>query len=152
MGKAADEMRKAELEIELASLRSHELHMRHIYGVRYAGLAVAAAAILAGAWMIFEGLSGTFDWAVEAPKTISSKLTNASPGIGFAVVGMIIAFIVILQKPVSYKTGGGPESINTARARYALHAEDYRGRYGVELGAPDARRPSRAASITGDRE
>jgi hypothetical protein len=104
---AEAQARKYELEYDLASLRSHERHMSFIYGVRLLGLIVAIIAIAAGAWMVFAGLQGSFNWAVESPHTISSKLTNASPGIGFAMVGMIVAFIVILQKPVNYKTGGG---------------------------------------------
>lgn len=93
-------------ELRLAALRSHELHMRHIYGLRWAGLGLSALTIIIGAVMIFLGLQGSFDWAVEAPHTIAAKLTNASPGIVFATLGMIIAFVVLTQRPVSYSTGG----------------------------------------------
>ncbi len=106
-GRTVEEMR---LEIQLATLRSHERHMLFIYGVRILALVVAAVSIVAGAWMVFRGLQGTFNWAVESPHTLSSKLTNASPGIGFAMVGMIITFIVILQKPVNYTTDSGDEA------------------------------------------
>jgi len=58
-----------------------------------------------GAVMIFLGLQGSFNWAVESPNSISSKLTNASPGIVFATIGMILGFIVVIQKPVNYNTG-----------------------------------------------
>lgn len=118
--------RELELEVRLASLRSHERHMWFIYGVRLLALVVGAVSILAGAWMVFRGLQGTFNWAVESPHTLSSKLTNASPGIGFAVVGMIIAFIVILQKPVEYSTDAG--------------GDDDFFRYHIGIGGP---RPSR---------
>jgi hypothetical protein len=53
-------------------------------------LALAAILVLLGAVMVFLGLQGHFDWAVQAPHTISAKLTNASPGIVFATMGMIL--------------------------------------------------------------
>jgi hypothetical protein len=93
-------------EFQLEALRSHEKHMRHIYGLRWAALALAALTIVIGAIMVFMGLQGSFNWAFEAPNSIVAKLTNASPGIVFASVGMVIGFVVILQKPVSYDTGG----------------------------------------------
>src|SRR5947199_8053667 len=104
---AKEPNRVAELryELELASLRSHEIHMKHIYGLRWGGLALSALALIAGAVMTFMGLQGSFAWAIEAPTSVGAKLTNASPGIVFATVGMIIGFVVILQKPVSYRTG-----------------------------------------------
>jgi hypothetical protein len=91
-----------ELEIELAALRSHEKHMRHIYSLRWGGLALAALTIGIGALMVFRGLEGSFNWAIEVPNSIGAKLTNASPGIVFATVGMVLGLIVILQKPVIY--------------------------------------------------
>jgi len=106
-------------EAERASLRSHETHMRHIYGLRWGGLVLSALCILIGAVMIFLGLQGSFTWAVEAPNSIGAKLTNASPGIVFATIGMIIGFVVVLQKPVNYRTGEsriGP-SLEIAQAR-----------------------------------
>ena len=111
-----------ELEIELASLKSHEKHMSHIYGIRWLGLIIAAITIVIGAVMVFLGLDGSFNWAVEAPNSIGTKLTNASPGIVFAAIGMLITFVVLLQKPVNFKTGGkkgstiiGPKSITIGR-------------------------------------
>jgi ABC-type sulfate transport system permease subunit len=80
--------------------------MRFIYGLRFAGLAVSALTIAIGAVMVFKGLQGSFDWAFEAPRTLSAKLTNASPGIVFATIGMVLGFVVVLQKPVNYSTGG----------------------------------------------
>jgi hypothetical protein len=97
-------------EIELASLRSHETHMKYIYGLRWGGLALAALAITIGAFMIFLGLQGSLTWAIEAPNSLSAKLTNASPGIVFATVGMILGFIVVLQKPVDYRIRNGQGS------------------------------------------
>lgn len=109
-----------EYDLELAYLRSHELHMKYIYGVRYAALALAAITIAIGAVMLFYGLQGSFNWAVEAPHTIGAKLTNASPGIVFATVGLIIAAFVIVQRPVSYTIGG---SEGDDEPRYTIKAE-----------------------------
>ena len=92
-------------QIELAQLRSHELHLRHIYGLRWGGLALSAMTIAIGSVMIFMGLQGSFNWAVDSPHTIGAKLTNASPGVVFATVGLILGFLVIIQQPVNYETG-----------------------------------------------
>ena len=114
----ADHSRELELERKLAAMRSHETHMRYIYGIRLAGLALAALTIGVGAVMVFRGLQGSFNWAIEAPHSIGAKLTNASPGIVFATIGLVIAFVVILQKPVNYGTGKerislGPDEIDS---------------------------------------
>jgi ABC-type sulfate transport system permease subunit len=92
-------------------LRAHELHIKYIYGIRLGGLALSAVAIIVGAVMVFRGLQGSFNWAIEAPNSIGAKLTNASPGIVFATVGLIIAFIVINQKPVNFDTDDNAQSI-----------------------------------------
>jgi hypothetical protein len=98
-------LNELQYELELSRLRSHERHMKYIYGLRIGGLALAGLAIVIGSVMIFLGLQGSFDWAVQAPNSVGAKLTNASPGIIFATVGMFIGLFVILQKPVSYRTG-----------------------------------------------
>jgi hypothetical protein len=85
--------------------------MKYIYGIRLSGLVLAALTIVIGAVMVFLGLQGSFNWAVEAPHSIGAKLTNASPGIVFATVGLIIAFVVVVQKPVKYDTGEDGQSI-----------------------------------------
>jgi hypothetical protein len=85
----------------MAQLRSHDLHLKLDYSLRSKGLALAALTILIGAVMLFAGLQGSFNWAVEVPSTISAKLTNASPGIVFATIGMVLACVVFLQKPVA---------------------------------------------------
>jgi hypothetical protein len=97
--------RDLELEVFLASLKSHEKHIKYIYGLRWGALALSFLTIVIGAIMVFRGLSGSFNWAVGAPYSVGAKLTNASPGIVFATVGMVIGFVVILQKPVNYDTG-----------------------------------------------
>jgi hypothetical protein len=97
--------------LEERRLRSHELHIKYIYGIRLGGLALSALTIIIGAVMVFLGLQGSFNWAVEAPNSIGAKLTNASPGIVFATVGLIIAFVVVMQKPVNYDTEEDGQSI-----------------------------------------
>jgi hypothetical protein len=82
-------------------LRFHELQLKLDHRLRLCGLALAALTILIGAVMVFAGLQGSFNWAVEAPSTISAKLTNASPGIVFATIGMVLVCVVFLQKPVA---------------------------------------------------
>lgn len=102
-----DERSHFDREVTLAALRSHEQHMKHIYGLRWGGLMLAGLTIVTDAVMIFMGLQGTFDWAVQAPASIGAKLTNASPGIVFATIGMILGFKVVGQKPMNYLTGLG---------------------------------------------
>ncbi|WBM73023.1 hypothetical protein OH773_21925 (plasmid) [Buttiauxella sp. WJP83] len=99
-----EDERKLELEFKLATLRSHELQMMHVYGLRRMLLGIAALAIIIGAIMTFAGLQGSFNWAVEFPNSIGAKMTNASPGILFATVGLILGFVVAIQKPVTYSS------------------------------------------------
>jgi hypothetical protein len=90
-----------EKRMDLA-IRSHELHMKFIYGVRLGGLLISLVSIVVGAIMLFKGLDGSFNWTFDAPNTLRTKLTNASPGIGFALIGMIIGFVVLSRKPMTY--------------------------------------------------
>jgi len=69
---------------------------KYSYCLRWGGLILSALTIGIGAVMIFMGLGGSFNWAVESPYSIGAKLTNASPGILFAIGGMILGFVVIL--------------------------------------------------------
>jgi ABC-type sulfate transport system permease subunit len=89
----------------MAQLRSHELHIKLDYRLRSRVLALATLTILLGAVMLFAGLHGSFDWAFEAPHAISAKLTNASPGIVFATIGMILVFVVVLLPPIKFQSG-----------------------------------------------
>jgi hypothetical protein len=91
--------------VELARIRSHELHIRYIYGLRIAGLAFAAIALIIGAWMTFRGLQGSFNWAIEAPHSIGARMTNASPGIVFATIGLILGIVILKLPPVNYIMG-----------------------------------------------
>jgi hypothetical protein len=95
----------AEKSTWMAQLRSHELHIKLVYGLRLGVLALATLTILIGAVMVFVGLHGSVDWSVEAPYAISAKLTNASPGIVFATIGMILVFVVALLPPIKFQTG-----------------------------------------------
>lgn len=124
-----------QLEIDLASLRSHETHMKHIYGLRWGGLALSALTMVIGAAMVFMGLQGSFNWAVEVPNSIGAKLTNASPGIVFATVGMILGFIVIRQQPVNYSTGGPGNHIEIAPRKRGRGLR--RRSADIQLGPPD---------------
>jgi hypothetical protein len=124
-----------QLEIDLASLRSHETHMKHIYGLRWGGLALSALTIVIGAAMVFVGLQGSFNWAVEVPNSIGAKLTNASPGIVFATVGMILGFIVIRQQPVNYSTGDHGNHIEIAPRKRGRGLR--RRSADIQLGPPD---------------
>lgn len=92
-------------ELELAKIRSHELHIKYIYNLRIAGLLFAVVALLIGAWMTFKGLQGSFNWAIEAPHSVGAKMTNASPGIVFATIGMIVGIVILKLPPVNYIMG-----------------------------------------------
>lgn len=117
-------------ELEMARLQSHERHMGHIYGIRRWGLGVSAFTILIGAVMIFMGLQGTISLDMNTTNALSAKLTNASPGIIFAVVGVVLAFIVIIQSPVNYSTG---QAMTDPPRRRKGKSSPYRG--GLTLGA-----------------
>jgi hypothetical protein len=72
--------------------------------LRLAALVVAAVTIILGGIMIFKGLQGSFNWAFQAANTLTAKFTNASPGIVFATVGLIIVYKVVSKDPVDYDT------------------------------------------------
>ncbi len=139
---------KYDHELSLRHMESHEKHMKYIYGVRLAGLGISALTILIGAIMIFMGLQGAFNWAISAPNDLGSKLTNASPGIMFAVAGLFIAMITIIQSPVGYSIGnsaqGTGEKETFIRPNKSLLS---RGRGGwlskIEPGIRSLRHPSR---------
>jgi hypothetical protein len=126
------------IELEIVRLRSHEKHMSYIYGLRFAGLALASTTIIIGAVMTFAGLTGSFNWAFRAPKEIGAKLTNASPGIVFATVGMAIGLLVVAQRPVNYSTSG------------AKISADITNRNGIFLADGEIRKSSRI--LIGDSE
>jgi hypothetical protein len=108
-----DEARKLQLQVELESIRQHGRHMHYVYSIRWGIIGLAALALGIGAVMIFKGLTGSFNWAFEAPHSIGAKLTNASPGIVFATIGFLLGVIVTLQNPLRYETrgSGGGRSI-----------------------------------------
>lgn len=116
---------------ELLSIRAHELHIRYIYQLRWAALAIAALLIIIGAVMICLGLTGVISFSVGASSAISAKLTNASPGIVFATSGLILALAVVVQSPVNFEverpdgygtriTQGAPPPSFTRRVRRGL--------------------------------
>lgn len=67
------------------------------YHFRWGILSLAALLIILGAVMTFMGLQGSFDWAVQGSHAITAKITNASPGIAFATIGMVLALTVTLR-------------------------------------------------------
>ena len=78
--------------------------------------------------MVFKGLQGSFNWTFEAPHSLGAKVTNASPGIVFATIGLVITFIVILQRSINYETHydgafpGGDSSLPRRRFREHIAA------------------------------
>jgi hypothetical protein len=105
-----NEARKLQLQVELESIRRHGRHMHYVYSIRWGIIGLAALALGIGAMMTFKGLTGSFNWAFEAPHSIGAKLTNASPGIIFATIGFLLGFTVTLQNPLRYETRGGRRS------------------------------------------
>jgi len=53
------------------------------------GMVVGAVVLLGGFSTFFLSLSGTVEWIFEAG-SISSKLINASPGVVFSIIGLLI--------------------------------------------------------------
>jgi hypothetical protein len=91
-------------QYELEALRAHRAHITWIYGLRIVGLGIGAFAVIVGAAMLFAGLQGSFNWAVEIPHSIEAKLTNASPGIVFVTAGPLIVLWIGGQAPVDFLT------------------------------------------------
>jgi hypothetical protein len=105
-----EEAKKLQLQVELESLRQHGRHMHYVYSVRWGVIGLAVLALAIGAAMTFKGLTGSFNWAFEAPHSLGAKLTNASPGIVFATIGFLLGFTVTLQKPLRFETEGDHRS------------------------------------------
>jgi hypothetical protein len=86
--------------------------MAYAYGLRWGGLALSALVICMGGAMTFAGLDGSFNWAVQVPTTISAKMTNASPGIVFATIGVLLGLKTMshgtLVLHTELATFGGP--------------------------------------------
>jgi len=113
-------------EYRIRALESHERHMEHIYSARRRGMWLAALALVMGAVMTFLGLEGSFNWAFEKADTISAKLTNASPGIVFATVGLILGLISILKGPVNYNIGS--DVLDSQSMRLGSNDDNFSGR------------------------
>ena len=86
-------------------LRFHELQLKLDYSFRSKVLALATLIILLGTVMVFAGLHGSFDCGFEAPHAITVKLTNASPGIVFVTIGMILVVVALLLPPIRFQSG-----------------------------------------------
>lgn len=73
--------------VELANERS-EASTVYLYATLL-GIAVGAMVFVGGFVLAVLGLAGAIEWIVEAGSA-SSRLSNASPGVVFAVAGMVI--------------------------------------------------------------
>jgi hypothetical protein len=76
-----------ELKLEILRNARHDAQTYRL-GI-IIGQVVGGLAFLGGAGLAFAGLSGNVEWLVTGIG-FSSKLTNASPGVVFAVAGIII--------------------------------------------------------------
>jgi hypothetical protein len=86
-------------------LQFRELQLQLDYSFRSKVLALATLIILLGTVMVFAGLHGSFDCGFEAPHVINVKLTNASPGIVFVTIGMILVVVALLLPPIKFQSG-----------------------------------------------
>ena len=68
------------------------------YRLRWGVLVLSAMLVLAGSAMVFLMPQGTpFDWIIQIPHT-SAKITNASSGVVFATMGMLLALAAATRK------------------------------------------------------
>ena len=81
---------------------------KRVFVLRIVGISIGFIVLSFGAVMSFLGLEGSFDWAFESPNMLTSKLTNASPGVVFAVAGMLIIWRALRDYPGKLKLGGKP--------------------------------------------
>ena len=70
------------------------------------GILVGASFCLAGLVLALLGASGTIDWIISGPK-LTSRLTNATPGVLFAILGAAIVwrFRPQMQDLASFDSG-----------------------------------------------
>jgi hypothetical protein len=83
-------------------LQFRELQLKLDYSFRST---LATLIILLGTVMVFAGLHGSFDCGFEAPHVINVKLTNASPGIVFVTIGMILVLVALSLPPIKFQSG-----------------------------------------------
>ena len=81
-----------------ARFRLEELNLNSFYRLRLAALLVATLVIVLGAGMVFLGLKGSINLNVQVA-AVNTRLVNASPGIVFATLGMILCFVLLAQQP-----------------------------------------------------
>jgi hypothetical protein len=82
-----------------ARLKLEELKLRFSYRLSLAGFIVASLVIILGAGMVFLGLQGSIDLGLKV-LTINAKLVNASPGIVFATIGVILCCVILNRNAV----------------------------------------------------
>lgn len=106
--------------VELARQRSEGSKV-YLYGTLL-GIAIGGLAFIGGFVLALLGLSGAIEWVVEAG-SLSSRLSNASPGIVFAVAGMIVVW---RYKPrVSDHLEIGPESLKHDSGFNIIYRPEY---------------------------
>jgi hypothetical protein len=81
-------------DIRYTRLRLEELQLRFSYHLRLAVLVVAALVILLGAGMVFLGLQGSIDLGFQVV-ALNARLVNASPGIVFATIGVVLCCVIL---------------------------------------------------------
>jgi len=80
-------------------LRIHELQLIFSYLLRFGVLILAAVALISGVVMVFHGLQGSVDVGLHATDIFQAHLINASPGVVFAVIGVILCCAILSQGP-----------------------------------------------------
>jgi hypothetical protein len=86
-------------DLKHARLKLEELKLRFSYRLSLAGFVVASLVITLGAGMVFLGLQGSIDFGVKV-LAINAKLVNASPGIVFAAIGVILCCVILNRNAV----------------------------------------------------
>jgi hypothetical protein len=77
---------------------------RFSYRLSLAVLVVAAVTIILGAGMVFLGLQGSINWTMYVVGSVNAQLSNASPGIVFATIGLILVCVLLSQGPPTSPT------------------------------------------------
>jgi hypothetical protein len=86
-------------DLKHARLKLEELKLIFSYRLSLAGFVVASLVIILGAGMVFLGLQGSIDLGLKV-LTINAKLVNASPGIVFATIGVILCCVILHRDAV----------------------------------------------------
>jgi hypothetical protein len=82
-----------------SKVRIDLLQLIFSYLLRFGVFVLAAVALISGVVMVFHGLQGSVDVGLHATDIFQAHLINSSPGVVFALIGVILCCAILSQGP-----------------------------------------------------